>query len=100
MSESPRHRRNSLRLHRRSMAKEGGACSKQGLSGAVPLPALPLLQWNRQCHLADQATVARTTVLPPSRSIRSSSPDLSWHCVVSRIASQGKNSPSDVRVLV
>src|SRR5438132_14301802 len=100
MSESRRHRRNSLRLRCCAAAKEGGDCSKQESSGAVPLPALPLLQWSKQRRPADRTTVARATVLPPSRLILPSLPDLSCHCVVSCIASQGKNRPSDVRVLV
>src|SRR2546423_6207317 len=86
MNECRRHRRNNLRLPYRTAAKEGGACSKQESSGAVPLQALPLLQWSKQRRRVDRTAVASATVLPPSRSILPSSPDLSrYHVVISRL---------------
>src|SRR6266567_9056739 len=88
MNESRRHQRNSPRC--RTAAKGGDACSKQESSGAVPLQALPLLQWSKQRRRVDRTAVASATVLPPSRSIPPSSPDLSCHHVV--IAFRGKNS--------
>src|SRR5437588_5033612 len=99
MNEFRRQRRNNLRLPYQTLAKEDGACSKRESSGAVPLQALPLLQWSKQRRRVDRTAVASATVLPPSRSILPSSPDLSCHHdVISRFGA--RIVPRNMRALV